>query len=271
MAAARGLPAFERLGLGLDQLAEGAREIRHAEEIAFLRHLSARQEHGGAARNLGEVVTGAADRRHQVRVDRHAALCVANRRGQHVGDGPGAEALQRGEQPADIARDDAGLDAAIEELGRHLGGLDAHRRRPRHAERQHLAALLVVHRHEAVAAEPGALRLDQVQRRRHRDGGVKGVAALHQHLHARHRRQRMGGGDQGAAAGHRRPMRTQAGARIVVGRELAALLGHGLCTAHQEHHQERSGEPEPGRGGDGHGRSIAQSGDGESWVLSLGS
>ena len=60
-----------------------------------------------------------------------------------------------------------------------------------------------------VAADPGALRLHEPEHRRRRNGGVRGVAAVLQHLQARLRSKRLAGCDHAVASEHLR-------ARLVV-------------------------------------------------------
>jgi len=166
--------AVEDLGAALGHLAERRRQLPVGHHAARARLAGAEIEPRGFLRAAERGPRGL-DELHVLERQRHAALGVADGRRQHARAVHGAEALQRRQPAAEVARRRARLRPAGQlVLGAARGG-----GRPRRAadEVEHVPLGAARDQHEADTRGARHERLDDVERRADGHRGVHRVAA----------------------------------------------------------------------------------------------
>ena len=193
----RDRPPVEGLAAALRDLAQRRRELlvghdgaRARAAVAEVEALRLRRAPERGACGLEEV--------HVLERQRHAALGELDRGAEHPGAVHRAEALERCQPAAEVARRRARLRAARElvvgappGVGRLWRGAD---------EVEHVPLSAARDQHETDPARARHEGLDDVQRRTHGDGRVHGVAAGEQHADPGHGGERVGGGHDAAGS-----------------------------------------------------------------------
>ena len=131
-------------------------------------------------------------------------LRVINRGRQHLFEAHGAVAVEHRDPGAEESRDDPGVDALVQLVGRQVLGAERPGGRTGGAERMDRSGRLVEVGQEAVPRRAGHLGANDVEDRQHRDRSVHRVAALHQGLDPRHGREGVSRAHQSVDPRHHR-------------------------------------------------------------------